>query len=169
MISTGRWCAKLGLHASFLHRTAVADVVLLATQHCITCLQRNGGSFTDLQKSLIGLQEAKFKGMAGEKTIVDKVLVTGNDDNFIVIKTLVRHVRCACTEQCTVHVIVYACPVCKPVTFECWRASAQRFAASVCVRMHSATASLLLAARCSDSFLPDSASMHAEHAQRPCL
>ena len=27
--------------------------------------------------------------------MVDKVLLTGNDDNFMVVKTLVRHVRCA--------------------------------------------------------------------------
>ena len=40
-------------------------------------------------------QEARYKGLAGEKTMVDKVLLTGNDDNFMVVKTLVRHVRCA--------------------------------------------------------------------------
>jgi hypothetical protein len=41
------------------------------------------------------VQEARFKGMAGEQTVVGKVLLTGNDDHFMVVKTLVRHVRCA--------------------------------------------------------------------------
>lgn len=40
-------------------------------------------------------QEDRYKGMAGEKTVVDKVLLSTNDATFMVIKTLIRHVRCA--------------------------------------------------------------------------
>jgi hypothetical protein len=47
-----------------------------------------------LQDSFYRSQEARYKGLVGEKTMVDKVLLTGNDDNFLVVKTLVRHVRC---------------------------------------------------------------------------
>jgi hypothetical protein len=39
-------------------------------------------------------QEQRYKGIAGEKPVVGKVLLSSNDDSFLVVKTLVRHVRC---------------------------------------------------------------------------
>ena len=35
----------------------------------------------------------RYKGVAGEKPVVGKVLLSANDDSFLVVKTLVRHVR----------------------------------------------------------------------------
>lgn len=37
----------------------------------------------------------RYKGVAGEKPVVGKVLLSANDDSFLVVKTLVRHVRYA--------------------------------------------------------------------------
>jgi hypothetical protein len=39
----------------------------------------------------------RYKGVAGEKPVVGKVLLSANDDSFLVVKTLVRHVRYVCT------------------------------------------------------------------------
>ena len=55
-------------------------------------------------------QEARFKGLAGERTVVDKVLLTGNDEHFLVVKTLVRHVRCA--SACGGFASVFFVPLC---------------------------------------------------------
>ena len=37
----------------------------------------------------------RYKGVAGEQPVVGKVLLSANDDSFLVVKTLVRHVRYA--------------------------------------------------------------------------
>lgn len=40
-------------------------------------------------------QHSKYKGVAGEKPVVGRVLLSSNDDSFLLVKTQVRHVRCA--------------------------------------------------------------------------
>jgi DICT domain-containing protein len=42
----------------------------------------------------------RYKGVAGEKPVVGKVLLSANDDSFLVVKTLVRHVRYASVALC---------------------------------------------------------------------
>lgn len=39
-------------------------------------------------------QESRYKGVQGEKPVVGKVLLSSNDDSFLLVKTQVRHVRC---------------------------------------------------------------------------
>lgn len=40
-------------------------------------------------------QNARYKGVPGEKPVVGRVMLSGNDDSHVLIKTQVRHVRCA--------------------------------------------------------------------------
>ena len=61
---------------------------------CVSGGAQLGQQRHDCQRITRGVQEARYKGMAGERTVVDKVLLTGNDDHFMLVKTLVRHVRC---------------------------------------------------------------------------
>eukprot|EP00892_Ulva_mutabilis_P000434 jgi/Ulvmu1/10391/UM061_0075.1 len=38
-------------------------------------------------------QESRYKGVAGEKPVIGKVMLSSNDDSFLLVKTQVRHVR----------------------------------------------------------------------------